>query len=269
MGILDRLAAQAVEMSNPKSAFPASGIRPDMPSRFGYVTEDLERKPDLGPAAQVKNDPLFHKIQEPVSSNGNAAQETDPVQLNKPKAKNILSNTKIATKALPQSVSHQPKTHQISAKVNNEADLITSPPEEIFVRTRLETTKSHPTTKPSISSYSNILDTENPLSKADQFEATNEIKTKIEEHSTISIPERLQPFIQLFGSNLSTLPPPMQDTDPPLGSGQRSPSPDVVIQIDHIEIQVEKKTSKRPLQREAKKPKLTDLSSYLSDQGRR
>ncbi len=269
MGILDRLATQAIEMNNPKSTSLVAGIRPDMPSRFGYENESLERKLDLNPTVQVKNNRISDKIQAPVSSDGNASQKPEPVQLNNSKIKNTLHNTEFVTEPLPQSVNQHSKRQQAQEEVNSKTDQITSPPEEIFIQKQSETVKSHPTTNQLVSPYSSRSDIENPTSEPDKIEKTNKTKIKTEENTSISIPERLQPFIQPFGSYLSILEPQIQNPGTPLRSQNRSSSPDVIIQIDHIEIQVEKKPSKRPIHRESKQPKLTDLSSYLSDQGRR
>lgn len=273
MGILNRLANRSFEINHPTTSSSGFGLTPNMPSRFEYRGENSEIRPEVATSKQAPRPLTPVASNETVSFDVKTHEQTGKRREANPKIKNSTLFTKAEWQVdipSPDYIrrSTEPNASPIESK---NSDAIIPPRIKIDIQENLDPKTSLPdgTLKTPATSkhFEKTLKTpEFVQSETKKTDRNEQSDTGFEEISIPSYPERLQPFIQPFESYLSTASTSVFELDNPLQKMGPTPSPDVIIQIDHIEIQVEKKTPRRAQKREPKKAQLTDLSNYLSDQ---
>lgn len=253
-GLLTRLAARAKGLSTPPDSTVRSSLRPQLPGRF---------ETSVKPSFDVVN---VENIAVPFvpSTDEKQKDEKSTYQPKEAKFDNSYTHSASILNIQNSPKVEQPLPLQPKDRTLPEPELTTNTPS--IAVTKKDTGPAPKTRKNKLSS----IDRKSSPRQKTRF--PDDSKT---DHRTIDLPKRQSetPLVpiklqaQTPSENPLVSPHSLAEvTARSNGAPMAAPAPpDVVIQIDRIDIQVEKPAQK-PLRKSVKKPELTDLSSYLTGQ---
>ncbi|MEH6404573.1 MAG: hypothetical protein V7750_14435 [Sneathiella sp.] len=251
-GLLTRLAARAKGLPIPLDSSVRSGLKPQLPGRFETSVEqsfdavNVENisAPALSPTDEMQK---HEKSAFPTKETNldhlrahteHAIDRNSPSEAEKPLPLQPIDRTTPEAELTPNTSSNAPAEKDTGQVFNTKKNMVAS----IDQKTPQSPRTSYPNDRTTDQRASDLLkrDTEiqsTPVKLQAQTPTENPL---VGPHSFAEITAR-------SNNAAKAMPAP----------------PDVVIQIDRIDIQVEKPT-KEPLRKPVKKPELTDLSSYLT-----